>query len=267
VRVQTHRRSIVFVFAQTPRRGAPKLAPTTKESCMKNLNLAALAAVAAIVCLPLLVSAANAAPPNAVYWVDSSGNVWRNASGECWRSGQWTPALATAPCDPVLQAPAVIAAAPAPKAAEPTAMPAPVAKVAPVAMVPMRQKVSFSGDALFAFDKSELRPESRVLLDDLSQKLVGTTSDVLTVTGHTDRIGPPAYNQKLSERRANAVKDYLVGKNIPTGSIEAKGMGESQPITVDCKGNKATSALITCLQPDRRVDVEMTGTQPGAALQ
>ena len=101
-----------------------------------------------------------------------------------------------------------------------------------------------------------------MLLDDLVHQLAGTTSDTVTVTGNTDRIGKPAYNQKLSEQRANAVKDYLVSQKLQASSIVAKGVGETQPVTTDCVGNKPTAKLIACLQPDRRVDVEMTGSKP-----
>jgi OOP family OmpA-OmpF porin len=231
---------------------------------MKKFTLAALAASAAIACLPTL-SIADTATVNPAYLVDGSRDVVHNGSGECWRTGAWTPALATAPCDAVLQVPTVIAAAPAPKAVAPT----PMAPVAPSVITPMPQKVSFSGDALFAFDKSVLRPESRVLLDDLVRQHDGTTSDVVKVTGHTDRIGTTQYNQKLSERRAAAVKDYLVSKNLQASKIESMGVGESQPVTAatDCKGSKASAKLIACLQSDRRVEVEMTGTKPSTALQ
>jgi OOP family OmpA-OmpF porin len=233
---------------------------------MKKITLAAVATSAAIACFPSLAMADNVLA-NPAYLIDGSGNVVHNGSGECWRTGSWTPALATAPCDPVMRAPAVIAAAP--KAAEPISAPVTMAKVAPIAQAPTPQKVSFSGDALFAFDKSVLRPESRILLDDLVRQLSGTTSDAVTITGNTDRIGTPQYNQQLSERRAMAVKDYLVSKNIRAGSIEARGMGESQPVTTTagCKGSKASVKLIACLQPDRRVDVEMTGIKPSADLQ
>jgi OOP family OmpA-OmpF porin len=223
-----------------------------------------LAIAAAIATCPLLALAADTAQ-NPAYLVDGSAAVVTNGSGECWRTGEWTPALATAPCDPVL-APAVVAQAPQP---EPAAVaPAPVAAlILPLVAVP--QKISFSGDALFGFDKSVLRPESRELLDGLVAQLAGTRSDKITVTGHTDRIGSSKYNQKLSEQRAMAVKDYLVGKNLQADSIEAKGMGETQPETAaaTCVGNKASPKLIACLQPDRRVDVEMTGTKTVPAAQ
>jgi OOP family OmpA-OmpF porin len=234
---------------------------------MKTLSLTLVAAV--ICSMPALVLAADSAAQNPAYLVDGSGNNVKNVSGECWRTGEWTPALATAPCDAVI-APVAVVAAPAPMVA--TTVPEPKA-VAPapapvVVLVPVTQKISFSGDALFGFDKSVLRPESRELLDGLARQLTGTTSDSITVTGNTDRIGSSKYNQKLSEQRAVAVKDYLVSKNVQATSIVAKGVGETEPVTklADCKGNKANAKLIACLQPDRRVDVEMTGTKTGPAV-
>lgn len=87
--------------------------------------------------------------------------------------------------------------------------------------------------------------------------------DAVAVTGHTDRIGSQAYNLKLSARRADAVKAYLVESGIPAGAVAAKGVNGADPVTKpeDCKGNKPTAKLIACLQPDRRVEVEVTGTR------
>ncbi len=126
----------------------------------------------------------------------------------------------------------------------------------------MPQKISFSGDALFAFDKSVLKPEGRVLLDGLVTQLSGATYDNIQATGHTDRFGSNAYNQKLSERRANAVKDYLASKDVMASRIDAQGKGETQPVTKagDCQGAKSVK-VVACLQPDRRVDIEMTGAK------
>jgi OOP family OmpA-OmpF porin len=134
--------------------------------------------------------------------------------------------------------------------------------VAPALVKPLPQKISFSGDALFAFDKSALKPEGKVMLDGLVSQLDGAAYDHIVATGHTDRFGSNAYNQKLSERRARAVKDYLVSKNVQASRIEAAGKGETQPVTRagDCRGAKSTK-VVACLQPDRRVDVEMNGTK------
>jgi OmpA-OmpF porin, OOP family len=137
--------------------------------------------------------------------------------------------------------------------------------VEPRAQTP-RQPIRLSADTLFDFDKSILTPKGKTRLDDLARELTGTQYDSILATGQTDRLGGMEYNQKLSERRADAVKDYLVSKNIPADRITAKGMGETQPVTKtgDCPG-AASAEVIACLQPDRRVDVEVTGNRDMAA--
>jgi OOP family OmpA-OmpF porin len=196
---------------------------------------------------------------NQGYLVDTYGNSITTSSntGLCVRSSDWTPARSVEPCDPVVrraEAPVARVAAAAPLPENPAAAPAP-AKVAP-------QGIKFSTDALFAFDKAVLKPEGKAMLDDFARQLGGAQYEVILVTGHADRFGSNEYNQKLSERRANAVKDYLVSRDIPANSINAEGKGETQPVTQssDCKGAKSVE-VIACLQPDRRVHVEVTGTK------
>lgn len=197
---------------------------------------------------------------NQGYWVDGSGSIVTSpVAGMCWHTGEWTPALAVAPCDPTISA-----AAPAPvaKPAE-VAPPAPLAPAPLVAASPMPQKLSFSADALFAFDKAALKPEGKTMLNDLALQLNGASYDNVLVTGHADRIGGAAYNQKLSVQRADQVKAYLVSQNIPADRITSTGKGETEPVTKagECVGSTKSAKLIACLQPDRRVDVEMTGTK------
>lgn len=230
---------------------------------MKTITKFTLAALAATALFPLAALAQDA--KNQGYLVDASASIVTNATGLCWHTSDWTPARAVEPCDPTIRP---VAAAPAPaatpaprSAAAATAEPAPMP--VPAATKPLPQKMSFSADALFAFDKSDLKPEGRVMLDDLVRQLQGTAYDVILVTGHADRLGSAGYNQKLSERRANAVKAYLASKDIQASRINAKGMGETQPMTTadQCRGAKSAK-VIACLQPDRRVDVEMQGTKP-----
>jgi OOP family OmpA-OmpF porin len=125
-----------------------------------------------------------------------------------------------------------------------------------------RQRASFSADSLFAFDAATLRPEGRSVLDGFMAQLGGLEFDTIGIEGHTDRLGAAAYNQRLSLRRAEAVKEHFVVQGrIAPEKLKVSGKGESSPITgpEDCKGQMATPQLIACLQPDRRVVVEVNG--------
>jgi len=129
---------------------------------------------------------------------------------------------------------------------------------------PVPVKVSFSADSLFDFNKSDIKPAGKQAIDDFSANLRNTSFDHITVTGHTDRIGSHADNMILSTRRAETVKAYLIASaGIPNEKIDAIGVDGNDPITKpeDCRGTKKTKALIACLQPDRRVDLEVTGTR------
>jgi len=186
------------------------------------------------------------------YVIDQRGYVAKNGTGLCWRDGYWTPAMAIEECDPDL---VKKEAAPAP--AEPVAAPA-----AAPAPKPAAQKVTLSADALFDFNKANLRNEGKEKLDKLASDTKGLNLEVIIATGHADRFGTDAYNQKLSEKRAAAVKAYLVGKGVEANRIFAEGKGKTQPVTKpgDCKGPKSKK-VIACLQPDRRVDIEIIGTK------
>ncbi|MEJ6001190.1 OmpA family protein [Paucibacter soli] len=178
------------------------------------------------------------------------------------RSSNYSAPRAAAP------QPVYVAQAPAPAPA-----PAPVLAPAPMVMAPMApppppppavKRVSFTAESLFGFDRSTVRPEGQAALDNFSRELTGSSYQVINVEGHTDRLGTEAYNQHLSEQRAEAVKRYLVdGGKLDGSKIAAVGKGESQPLTKpeDCKGNKQSAALIACLQPDRRVEIEVVGTR------
>jgi OOP family OmpA-OmpF porin len=111
---------------------------------------------------------------------------------------------------------------------------------------------------LFDFDSAQLRPVGRDSLEGLVRELRGVEYDVLIVSGHTDRIGSEAYNQALSERRANAVRSFLIDSDIPANAVSAAGYGKSQPVTTpqQCEGQRGAQ-LIACLQPDRRVEVQV----------
>ncbi|HYN53999.1 MAG TPA: OmpA family protein, partial [Methylotenera sp.] len=154
------------------------------------------------------------------------------------------------------------APAPMPVAAvEPAPAPEPVAAVEPAPAPepvaapcnPKLETVTISAEKLFGFDKAKLQDGSKPILDEAAAKIKGNPDiELVLVTGHTDRIGSEAYNQKLSERRANIVKDYLVSQGVEASRLQAVGKGESESVT-DCKGTKKTKNLISCLAPDRRV--------------
>jgi OOP family OmpA-OmpF porin len=152
------------------------------------------------------------------------------------------------------EAPAIIAAAPAPM---------PVAVAAPPPP-PALKKVTFSADSLFDFDNASMKPAGKLAVDRFAADLRGTDFSVVRVTGYTDRIGSHAYNVKLAMRRAEAVKAYLVeSAGIAADKIGTAGAGEADPVTKpdECKGGRKTRALIACLQADRRVEIEVSGTR------
>jgi OOP family OmpA-OmpF porin len=154
---------------------------------------------------------------------------------------------------------------PPPVAAEPAPAPVPPPPPPPP---PTRKRVSFSADSLFDFDRSTVKPVGKQALDAFAAELKGDQFDVITVTGYTDRIGTHEYNLRLSERRAEAVKSYLVETaGISADKITARGADGADPVTRpdECKGQRRTPELIACLQPDRRVDVEVTGSRLQAA--
>lgn len=196
------------------------------------------------------------------YVIDARNVVARSGTGLCWRTGYWSPAAAASAtagqfpagceCDgdivPKEQCTAAAAAAPAaPAAAGPK---------------PTADKIKLSADALFDFDKAVLKPEGRAKLDDLAAKSKSVKLEVILAVGHTDRLGSDSYNQKLSERRAAAVKTYLVSKGVEANRVYTEGKGEKQPVTGSkCDSVKNRKALIECLQPDRRVEVEVIGSK------
>jgi OOP family OmpA-OmpF porin len=217
-----------------------------KNIAKKSLLLALLAGIG--------FGATVAQAQERVYVIDQRDVVARSGFDLCWRTGYWTPAAAAkdpagCQCDKDLIPKEVC---------EPKAAPTPAA----AAPKPSGEKITVAADALFDFDKATLRPEGKAKLDELVAKAGAIKLEVILVVGHTDRIGSAAYNQKLSERRAAAVKSYLVSKGIEANRVYTEGKGKTQPVTGDkCKGNAKTKALIQCLQPDRRADIEIIGTK------
>lgn len=163
-------------------------------------------------------------------WQNPYGDVWKNGTRElCWRNNFWTPATGIPGCDGV-----------------------PVAQQTPV-VAPTATKVVLNADTFFDFDKSTLKPEGRQVLDQVAAQVSSINLETLIATGHTDSIGTEQYNQGLSERRANSVKEYLVSKGVDPNRIYVEGKGETQPI--------ASNATREGRAQNRRVEIEIVGTR------
>ncbi|MBP6020077.1 MAG: OmpA family protein [Burkholderiaceae bacterium] len=163
-------------------------------------------------------------------WQNPYGNVWKNGTNElCWRDNFWTPATGIAGCDGV-----------------------PVAAEAPV-VAPTSSKVVLNADTFFDFDKATIKPEGRQILDQVASQIDTLNLETLIAVGHTDSIGTEQYNQGLSERRANSVKNYLVTKGIPADRIYAEGKGELSPVA----SNKTREGRAQ----NRRVELEIVGVR------
>lgn len=159
-------------------------------------------------------------------WENSSGLNWRNGDGTlCWRDANWTPATAAPGCDGYL----------APK---------------PVTAV-VQKKVTLQADTVFDFDKSIIKPEGQVVLNKLAGQIKAIKLEVIIVVGNTDSIGTDAYNMALGQRRAQAVKTYLVGQGVDSGRIYTESKGKSNPV--------ASNATAEGRAKNRRVDVEVVG--------
>jgi OmpA-OmpF porin, OOP family len=198
------------------------------------------------------------------YLTDQRNGIVKDPFNLCWRTGYWTPALSNCDCDVDLL-PRDVCFPPAPK---PAAAPPPPPPPPPVAAKPPAPKtLAVSSTGLFDFDKAVLTDNARAQLDKEVVARLGEFSSLrlIHVEGHTDRIGTQEYNQKLSERRADAVKAYLVSKGVDTTKIETIGMGKTLQVK-SCpdpspKGEiRNFKQLVECLAPNRRAVVTVSGT-------
>jgi len=180
--------------------------------------------------IALLTLSFNAVSQTIDNWRSADGTPIRNAFGQCWRDANWTPATAHPACDGAVAAPVT-------------------PKVVPL---PVSTKATFAADTLFDFDKAIVKPAGKAQLEALVAKVKNINLEVVIVIGHTDSIGSDAYNQKLSFRRAEAVKAFLISKGIEKNRIYTEGKGEKSPVA----DNKTKQGRAK----NRRVEIEVVGT-------
>ena len=218
---------------------------------MKKLNQVAIAIAATMF-------AAVAGAQEVHNWKNASAEPVKNSAGECWRDASWTPASAAAGCDGAI--------APEVKKAEPVkpvevAKPVEPVKTTPVVPAkvepaPVIAQVNYGSDASFDFNKSTLKPAGKANLDELLAKIKDAKVESIVAVGHTDSIGSDKANQKLSEKRAEAVKAYLLSKNKAL-NVKAEGKGEKEPVA----DNKTKAGQAK----NRRVEVVVRGTRSAPA--
>ena len=205
------------------------------------------------------------------YLTTGRGEHVKTLTGLCVHTSEWKPGVPNAECDPA--APVAAAVEPAP-AEEPvvTLAPEPAPAPVPVVAAPTIEKVSLSSEVLFAFDSAILRDEGKRELDALAKRIADANIEGIAAIGYADRIGSDKYNQSLSQKRAEAVKRYLSENGADDTLVRAEGRGESAPVTgTQCQGLGAERAsnqkLVQCLQPDRRVEIEVFGTRTASIAQ
>ena len=172
---------------------------------------------------PLIAIGFTACAAQAQSYLVSNGQYVRSSGGECWRTGAWTRESAAQECDP--------------------------------------QPLTYWAEVHFGFERHDLGAPERKRLDDLAQKLIAADLQGVEVRAHTDRIGDPLSNARLAERRAQAIRTYLVEKGLPEKLLRADNRSALEPLTrgqCDAMGpeNRQNTKLIACLQPDRRVEIE-----------
>jgi OOP family OmpA-OmpF porin len=202
---------------------------------MNNICLKTMLGVAASTALMAgMAMAHEGGTANEAYVGDSSKHYITDSAGRCVYTSSWTKELATKECNPELF-PEVAEAPPAP----------------PPPPMPVYEKHTVSATALFDFDKSVLKPAGKEAIHGIDEDIKSSKSKVvdINIVGHTDSVGTEEYNQELSVRRANAVKDYMVSEGIDPGIIDVKGMGEADPV--------ASNATAEGRAQNRRVEISV----------
>jgi len=174
-------------------------------------------------------------------WRGAFDDTWKSSFDLCWRNTFWTPDTGIQGCDGV------------PVAADAATRSTPRPATRPPVVAPTVQRVVLNADTFFDFDKTTIKPEGRQVLDQVASQAAQLNLETIIATGHTDSTGPAAYNQGLSERRANAVKTYLISQGVATDRIYVEGKGATQPI--------ASNATREGRAQNRRVEIEVIGTR------
>lgn len=219
--------------------------------------------IACALALGISASAARAqGNPDPGYVTDPAGSVAKSGFGLCWRAGTNPDARSINECDPtIVAAPIAQVVAPEPKAVEPVVPPVAVVAATPIAPSPVIERVTLDANTLFDFDSSVLRPAGRAALDDFVDKIKSIEPEMIMAVGHTDRIGSETYNQHLSESRVSAVKGYLVTSGVVSSRVHTEGKGEAEPVTTGACDGASNATVIACLQPDRRVVLEVVANR------
>ena len=235
---------------------------TKAHASLKLTSLVTALILAGCASAPTSVSTAER--EKSAYLASSAGTV-RAGSGGCVRSGSWEPKYATEECDAQIVAANKPAAPPEPIAAAPEA-PVETAGAATIGALPAEQtpaepvRVHVGADTHFGFNKTELTPEAKRKLDVIADRAREAREPNIRVVGYSDQLGAEDYNLALSQRRADAVRTYLVERGVADTMIEVDALGASDPI-VGCEGQQGAT-LIDCLQPNRRTEVEFSALEP-----
>ncbi len=212
-----------------------------KRSAISTFSAAAIVAAA-------LAPASPAFSGSCAYTIDSSGTNVRDSQGNCVKTSTWSKDQWTEACGKPKPKPKP---APAP---EPAAQPAPAPEPPPPAPTPTVERVTIQGTALFALNSAKLSEEGKAAVDEVIEKLrsFDKVSSII-ITGHTDSTGSAAYNQKLSERRANTVRDYMISRGVNPALLSAVGAGENEPI--------ADNSTREGRAENRRVEIDIVGSK------
>ncbi len=220
---------------------------------LRQLSLAVVLKSFILITLMIMGRIVGANDSNA-YWSDSSGNIVHSRTGECLKTRQWTPQQATRECDPELFARYHQKAySQSPTAAETVAE--------YIAAMNIVKKLVIDTETYFYFDSAKLRPEAEKGLKYIAIQIRSMKHvDKIRIVGYADRIGTDQYNDKLALARAESVEKYLTAElPIKLSKYVVHSKGESDP-NVKCIGFETTPNLVDCLQPNRRVEIEVIGS-------